>query len=105
MSADATRGRQIAESMMDRAEARYRHEHGQPHRRDRCEDCARQAVAAAARPGHLRDAADSLRAIAEASTAHTEEWRAGVLYAASLLAHTADDLTDELSTTDTEGAR
>jgi len=53
----------------------------------------------------LRDAADSLRTIADASTAHPEEWRAGVLYAATLLAHTADDEEDALSTTDTEGAR
>jgi len=53
----------------------------------------------------LRDAADSLRTIADASTAHPEEWRAGVFYAATLLAHTADDHADDLSTTDTEGAQ
>jgi len=92
MSADTTSGRQIAESMMDRAEARYRHEHGQPHRRDRCEDCAVQAVVDAVRPVHYQEAAASLR-------------RLGHDAAADLLDSVARDLTDELSTTDTEGAR
>jgi len=53
----------------------------------------------------LREAADSLRTIADASTAHPEEWRAGVLYAADLLDSVARDRMDELSTTDTKGAR
>lgn len=64
-AASIERGREIAEQMMDRAEARHRHERGQVHRRDECEDCAREAVAAAARPVHYREAIGSLRAIAE----------------------------------------
>lgn len=59
-------GRQIAMTAMDLAEARWRHEHGQPHRRDHCETCAREAVADAARPGHYREAADSLDKLAAA---------------------------------------
>jgi len=110
MSADTSNGRQIAESMMDRAEARYRHEHGQPHRRDRCEDCAREAVADAARPVHLREAAASLYRLAARRKATAPDAVAyaraeGLDEAATLLDHTADDLTDELSATDTEGAR
>jgi hypothetical protein len=34
------RGRQIAMAMMDRAEARWRHEHKQAHNRAHCELCA-----------------------------------------------------------------
>jgi len=108
MSADTTHGRQIAESMMDRAEARYRHEHGQPHRRDRCEDCAREAVADAARPDHIREAAASLYRLAARRRATAPDAVAyaraeGLDQAADLLNRTADDLTDELSTT--EGAQ
>ncbi|MFG3340559.1 DUF433 domain-containing protein [Glycomyces sp. NPDC048151] len=58
-------------------------------------------AADAARPVHLREAADSLDQIADAATAQTPEWWAGVAYAATLLRHTADDLDDAL--TDTEG--
>jgi hypothetical protein len=50
--------------------------------------------AGSSRPVHLREAADSLAQIADAATAHTPEWRDGVRYAASLLRHTADDLTE-----------
>jgi hypothetical protein len=36
------RGRQIAVSMMDRAEAKYRHANGTPHIREHCETCAEE---------------------------------------------------------------
>lgn len=36
------RGRQIAVSMMDRAEAKYRHANGTPHLREHCETCAEE---------------------------------------------------------------
>jgi hypothetical protein len=95
-AADIEHGRQIAMTAMDLAEARYRHEHGQPHRREHCETCAREAVADAAKPGHLREAAASLRAIADhmPDTSSAAELRPGIHYAATLIGHTADDLTE-----------
>jgi hypothetical protein len=95
-AADVEHGRQIAMTAMDLAEARYRHEHGQPHRHEHCETCAREAVADAAKPGHLREAAASLRTIADhmPDTSSAAELRPGIEYAATLLGHTADDLTD-----------
>jgi hypothetical protein len=85
-------GRQIAMTAMDLAEARYRHERGQVHRREHCEDCAREAVAAAARPVHYREAAASLRNYAHRGM-HPERFRA-FRDAADLLASTARDLTE-----------
>ncbi|MEU5157339.1 hypothetical protein [Glycomyces sp. NPDC021274] len=55
------RGRQIAVSMMDRAEAKYRHEHGQPHTREHCETCAEEYWSNRLRPVHYTEAARSLR--------------------------------------------
>jgi hypothetical protein len=60
------RGRQIAVSMMDRAEAKYRHEHGIPHLREDCESCAEEYWNNRLRPVHYREAAESLRKIADA---------------------------------------
>lgn len=57
------RGRQIAVSMMDRAEAAYRHEHGQPHTREHCESCAEEYWRTRLAPAHYREAAASLRAL------------------------------------------
>lgn len=90
------RGRQIAESMMDHAEARHRHERGQPHRRDQCEDCAREAVADAARRPHFLEAAASLHEIAAhrlaKSTDALETARAeGIDQAATLLERAMQD--------------
>jgi hypothetical protein len=93
-------GRQIAMTAMDLAEARWRHEHGQPHRREHCEACARQAVAEAARPVHYREAAKSIRAMADADEAAEPpigceiNYLRGLRRAADLLDSTARDLTE-----------
>lgn len=58
------RGRQIAVSMMDRAEAKHRHEHGQPHTREHCETCAEEYWTNRLRPVHDREAAASIEAFA-----------------------------------------
>jgi hypothetical protein len=93
-------GRQIAMTAMDLAEARWRHEHGQPHRREHCEACAREAVAEAARPVHYREAAKSIRAMADADEAAEPpigceiNYLRGLRRAADLLDSTAHDLED-----------
>jgi hypothetical protein len=51
--------------------------------------------AEAAKPAHLREAAASLRTIAEHMPGYHPEFVRGVLYAATLLGHTADDHTGE----------
>jgi len=53
-------GRRIAVSMMDRAEAKHRHEYGQPHIREHCETCAEEYWSDCLRPVHYRELADSL---------------------------------------------
>lgn len=89
-------GRQIAVSMMDRAEAKYRHEHGQPHLREHCEACAEEYWANHLRPVHYREAAASLRAIAAANRdVQSEAYINGIESAAGRLDSVARDLDEE----------
>jgi hypothetical protein len=66
-------GRQIAVSMMDRAEAKYRHEHGQPHTREHCETCAEEYWSNRLRPVHYTEAASSLRKLGHTAAAERLE--------------------------------
>lgn len=102
MSADTTkggsteRGRQIAVSMMDRAEAVYRHNLGQPHVRGHCETCAEEHWAARLRPVHYREAARSLRVLLD-GLLPIDDRTMGIRYAATCLERTAQDLEGERS--------
>lgn len=87
------RGRQIAVSMMDRAEAKYRHAHNQPHIREHCETCAEEYWSARLRPVHYREAAASLRKYARPGM--HPEYVKGFISAAALLDSVAFDLGEE----------
>lgn len=99
-SVSIERGRQIAVSMMDRAEAKHRHEHGTPHLREHCETCAEEYWSDRLRPVHYREAAQSLRKIAAGRISTAPDALAyaraqGLAEAADLLDSVTRDLEDE----------
>jgi hypothetical protein len=86
-------GRRIAVSMMDRAEAKYRHENGIPHLREHCETCAEEYWSNRLRSVHYREAAESIRKYADGlKFAFDATAAVGMRRAAGLLDSTARDL-------------
>ena len=67
------RGRQIAVSMMDRAEAKHRHANRTPHLREHCETCAEEYWRDRLRPVHYTEAAQSLRNLGHTAAAERLE--------------------------------